>query len=177
MTCPLYISMTKLRNKQKANIPVLAFVLWNRSLNTVQLPLTWHILTKHRILITKTKVSSTYKIVNAVWSSINEMKGLPITWHVYTTTSETIIPRWSMSNAFWSQALLFWLLTNHVDTVDDLFDLFPLFPLFDLFPGLTKGLMVHLMFDSLSAMTKFTPRNWQRSYVNQSCWKIYLGIL
>ena len=58
-----------------------------------------------------------------------------------------------MFNAFWSQASLFWLFTNHVDNRMLLaFLVNGLLLLFDL----TKGLMVNSVFGSFSDMAGFT---------------------
>ena len=78
----IYISITKLRISQKANMYVLTLVLSNKSLVAVQLPLTKHILTKQSILTTKRSVSRAYMIVSAVWSSTNRINGLPMMWQV-----------------------------------------------------------------------------------------------
>ena len=59
-----------------------------------------------------------------------------------------------MFNAFWFQASLFWLLTNHDDN-DLLKDLLLLLAE-DLLLGLDKGLMVNAAFGSFSDMAGFT---------------------
>ena len=52
-----------------------------------------------------------------------------------------------MFNAIWSQASLFWLFTNHVDSLLLVVD--------DLLLDLDKGLAVHSVFGSFSDMTGF----------------------
>ena len=60
---------------------------------------------------------------------------------------------WSVFNAFWSQASLFWLFTNHLDNR-------VLLAVDDLLLDLAKGLVFHPVFGSFSDMAGFALTDW-----------------